>query len=115
MIRDVIGLQRTDDASSWFSVLQAAVADPDLYPNISIIAKVILCFDASNAEVERGCSLYNRLKTKIRHRLSVNELDRRIRLCINAASWKSFQYDAAFQRWKKNSLRGRYNIGTSCK
>lgn len=113
--RDVIGLQRTDDASSWFSVLQAAVADSDLYPNISIIAKVILCFDASNAEVERGFSLYNRLKTKIRNRLSVNELDRRIRLCINAASWKSFQYDAAFQRWKKNSLRGRYNIATSCK
>lgn len=69
--RDVIGVQRKDDASSWATVLEAAVADPGLYPNISIMARVILSFDASNAEVESDFSLYNRLKTKIRNRLSV--------------------------------------------
>ena len=49
-------------------------------------------------------------------RVLIEELDRRIRLCINATSWKSFQYDVAllaYQRW--NSDRGRYNIGIPCK
>ena len=57
------------------------------YPSLSVLAEIILTYPASTAEVERGFSVQNTLKNKLRNRLGAEHLDQLIRMKLNAPAW----------------------------
>ena len=78
------------------------------YPSLSTLAEIILTFPASTAEVKRGFSLRSAFKSRIRNRHSSDHLDQLIRMRLNAADLKEFQFHQAYQNW----LEAR-NVGLS--
>jgi hypothetical protein len=80
------------------------------YPEFSKVGRIIACFGASNAEVERGFILSKRIKTKLRNRLKVATVDRLMRLRLNAGPYNTFPYYKAFQAWLRGAKRMRYRL-----
>ena len=83
------------------------VARKDDYPSISLLCRIILCFVAENATVERGFSLFARLKTQLRNKLDMGHVDTLMRLRLNSVGWKAFDYDVAYGKWLEGK---RYKI-----
>ncbi len=77
-------------ASTWKEVLKEPMFRSEVVPNLATLAQILLCFCAENAEVERGFSLYNRLKTKNRNRLKIGAIDMLMRLRLNTAPYPEF-------------------------
>ena len=75
-----------------------------LYPTISRFAQIALTLPISNADVERGFSCMNRVKTDLRNRLTVSSLDTLLRISIEGPE-KDFDFSAAVSRW--SGLRNR--------
>ena len=62
-----------------------------VYP---ILAQIALTLPVSNADAERGFSCINRVKTKLRNRLTLCSLDNLIRISIEDPE-KDFDFEAA--------------------
>jgi len=62
------------------------------YPNLSTLAEIVLAYPASNAEVERGFSHANVIKTKSRNRLGASHLDQLLRLKLNSSDFEDSAY-----------------------
>lgn len=69
------------------------------YPSLSILAEVILTCPASTAEVERGFSTQNFIKSKTRNRLGSCHLDQLLRLKLNSPQMKDFPFHQAYLNW----------------
>uniref|UniRef100_A0A915L8P4 HAT C-terminal dimerisation domain-containing protein n=1 Tax=Romanomermis culicivorax TaxID=13658 RepID=A0A915L8P4_ROMCU len=72
---------------------------PDIYPNLSQIAQILLTINCQNAVVERGFSVAHRIKTKARARINVRTLDALMHLQLNRGDIKT---NANF-KWLKTS------------
>ncbi len=96
--------------TSWTDILKRCFQE-EMFPNLSVLAEILLCFCAENAEVERGFSLYTRLKSKTRNRLKIGTIDLLMRLRLNATGYNSFDYNRASVVWFGMAERGRYNVG----
>ena len=66
------------------------------YPNLSSLAKIVLTYPASTAEVERGFSFQNATKTKVRNRLGPEHLDQLLRLQLNSPEEDNFPFTEAY-------------------
>ena len=75
-----------------------------LYPILSRFAQVALTLSVSNADVERGFSCMNRVKTELRNRLTVSSLDNLLRISTEGPD-KDFDFGAAVAKW--SSMRNR--------
>ena len=51
-----------------------------LYPNLLVIAQIVMVFPASSVDCERGFSVQNHIKTKNRNRLASKHLDVLVRV-----------------------------------
>ncbi|XP_078607889.1 zinc finger protein 862-like [Branchiostoma floridae x Branchiostoma japonicum] len=71
----------------------------ELFPNILTLATIARLIPMHTADCERGFSTQNRLKTKLRNRLSVTRLDTLLRIVINGPERRDFDFHRAFQRW----------------
>jgi len=97
----------------WRKVLVIAAKRSDDWPNLAHVAHALLAFNAENATVERGFSLLSRLRTPTRNRLFALTADKLIRLRLNAASYKQYNYDRSYEHWLKSSKRSRYHVSDS--
>ncbi len=97
-------------SADWLSVLKEPLQRIEVFPNLAILAEILLCFCAENAEVERGFSLYNRIKSKVRNRLKIPTVDMLIRLRLNSGNYSDFNYNKAAVIWLGMSRRGRYLV-----
>ena len=67
------------------------------YPNLSTLAEIVLAYPASNAEVERGFSHANVIKTKS---LGASHLDQFLRLKLNSPDFEDSTYfEQAYHSW----------------
>ena len=79
------------------------------WPTLSQLANVLLTLNAKNATVERGFSLLSRLRTPTRNRLLSSTADKLMRLKLNAALYKTFNYNRAYALLLQSSTGSRYN------
>ena len=77
---------------------------------LSQLANVLLTSNAENATVERSFSLLSRLRTPARNRLLSSTADKLMRLKLNAASYKIFNYNRVYALWLQSSTRSRYKV-----
>ena len=77
----------------------------ELYPTISKLACIALTIPVSTADVERGFSTMNRIKTEPRNRLNTETLDRLIRLSCEGPCIDEFNYNTAAKVWSSKSNR----------
>ena len=85
--------RHSDD--NWRKILTIAAKRNRDWPTLSQLANVLLTFNAENATVERGFSL----RTPSRNRLLSSTADKLMRLKLNAASYKTFNYNRAHALW----------------
>ena len=69
------------------------------YPSMSLLAKIAAVFPASTAEVEKGSSYQNAIKSKSRNRLSSIHLDQLLRLQLNSSEKHDFPLRLAYKKW----------------
>ena len=86
--------RHSDD--NWRRILTIAAKRNRDWPTLFQLANVLLTFNAENATVECGFSLLSRLQTLTRNRLLSSTADKLMRLKLNAASYKTFNYNRAY-------------------
>ena len=100
--------RHSDD--NWRKILTIAAKRNRDWPTLSQLANVLLTFNAENATVERSFSLLSRLRTPTRNRLLSSTADKLMRLKLNAASYKTFNYNRVYALWLQSSTRSHYNV-----
>jgi len=75
------------------------------YDGLLQLVEVYACLPCTNAEVERGFSAMNRIKTDIRNRLLPEKLNDLMMISLNGGEpgqWSSERIDEWFNFWKSN-------------
>ena len=80
------------------------------YPNISLLVQVALIVPLSNATVERIFSHQNLIITKLRNKLSVENLNRHLMILINGPDVEDFDFEKAYDHWINSKARRMGNI-----
>lgn len=75
------------------------------YPNLSVLAKIVLVFPASSVDCERGFSTLNLIKTKTRNRLNTLHLDMLQRIKLLGGPPEKFPFAKAHQLWLHSKKR----------
>ena len=75
------------------------------YPSLSKLAEIVLLYPACTAEVERGFSFQNAIKTKFRNRLGPVHLDQLLRLRLNSPTVDKFPFHMAYTHWLESKRR----------
>ncbi|XP_070551357.1 uncharacterized protein [Ptychodera flava] len=75
------------------------------YPNMAILAEMCLVMAASSAEVERGFSQTNLIKTKQRNRLSAQHLDMLLRVKLCYTGLQSLDATKVYNNWLQAKRR----------
>lgn len=70
------------------------------FSELALLVDVCASFQASSAECERGFSLMNAVKTKMRNRLQVDHLDSLIRVKTFLNSGEHIDLDQVYTRWQ---------------
>lgn len=77
------------------------------YETVIELLKIYAALPSSNAEVERGFSCMNRIKTKLRNKLSVGRMQDLIAISLNGQPVKDWSPNESFNYWKvANDVRG---------
>ena len=71
----------------------------DTYPNLYILGKIGLIIPITSVNCERAISRYNAIKTDVRVTLNVDNVNKLMMLSIEAPSYKTFNYEPAFEEW----------------
>ncbi|XP_072438906.1 zinc finger protein 862-like isoform X2 [Chiloscyllium punctatum] len=69
------------------------------YPNFSILSEVCVVMSASTAEPDTGFTSVNLIKNKYRNRLTSDQLDQLLRLCLEKPEDRQDYLDAAYAAW----------------
>ena len=69
------------------------------YPNLAILAQIVLVFPASSVDCERGFSTQNHIKTKSRNRLGALHLDMLLRIRLLGGPPEHFPFERAYGLW----------------
>ena len=86
-------LQTTKD------VAQYGAKHDDEYPNVARAAKRLLVSPVSTVDCERGFSRQNLIKTAIRNRLNINNLENLMMISIEGPDRKKFDFSRSFHKW----------------
>ena len=76
------------------------MAHPDLFPNLNTLAKIAVVLPLQTADVERGFSVQNQIKTKLRNQLTPTMVNKLMMVCIEGGHHKTFDFDAVIEHWK---------------
>ena len=78
----------------------------EVYPNVCVVAAIILTCPQSSVNVERGFSRQNIIKNKYRSALRVENLQKLLMIKIEGPDLMEFNFDISFERWcsKKDRL-----------
>ncbi|XP_053385860.1 zinc finger protein 862-like [Mercenaria mercenaria] len=87
------------------SVCQIALGKREMYGIVAEVAYKLLCVPVSSVECERGFSVQNLVKTKLRNRLDTNSLYLLMKLNIDGGDQKSFDFAFAYRKWKNVKSR----------
>ena len=87
------------------SLLSTDTSLQDMYPNLSKVASIAALVPVSTAECERSFSTMNRVKTKLRNRMSTSTLDSLIRISMEGPPLSQFNFERAADIW--GTLRNR--------
>ena len=92
---------------NWCKISTIEVKHNRDWPTLSQLANMLLTFNAENATVEHGFSLLSRLQTPTRNCLLLSTAEKLMRLKLNAASYKTFNYNRAYMLWLQSSTRSK--------
>ena len=92
-------LQTTKD------VAQYGAKHEDQYPNVAAATKRLLVAPVSTVDCERGFSRQNHIKTAIRNRINIDNLDNLMMMSIEGPDRKKFNFQKAFQKWASKCER----------
>ena len=95
---------------NWCKILTIAANRNRDQLTLSQLANVLLTFNGKSTTVERGFSLLSRLRAPTRNRLLLSTADKLMRLKLNAALYKTLNYNRAYALWLQSSTRYCYNI-----
>ena len=70
------------------------------YPQMARLAEIVLCYPMSNADVERGFSAMNRIKTSLRTRLLNENLNALMLISLEGGEDDDIFVKACFEQWK---------------
>ena len=82
-------------------VANLAIKKQEVYPTVAEVAGRFLVAPVSTVDCERGFSRQNLIKTCLRNRMSVEALDKLLRLSIEGPSVDKFHYEKAVEKWAK--------------
>ncbi len=80
------------------------------YPNISLLVQVALIVPLSNATVKRIFSHQNLIISKLRNKLSVENLNRHLMILINGPDIEDFNFEKAYDHWIHSKARRTGNV-----
>lgn len=86
-------LQTTKD------VAQYGAKHDEQYPNIAAAARRLLVSPVSSVDCERGFSRQNLIKTAIRNRITISNLENLMMISIEGPERKQFNFTRAFNKW----------------
>ena len=102
------GYPRQSLAGIWKLVNQYHKAE---FPNIIQLALLALTSPIHTSDCERGFSVQNRIKSKLRCSLSSNKVDDLSLIEISGAPLASFDYYAALRLWRERKPRRLFTVG----
>ena len=95
---------------NWCKILNIEAKHNRDWLTLSQLANVLVTFNAENETVERDFSLPSRLQTPTRNHLLSSTADKLVRLKLNAASYKTFNYNRAYSLWLESSTHSCNNV-----
>ena len=98
---------------NWCKILTIAAKCNRDWPTLSQLANVLLTLNAKNTTVEHDFSLLSRLQTPTRNHLLSSTANKLMCLKLNAASYKTFNYNRAYALWLQSSTLSYYVSGTA--
>jgi hypothetical protein len=76
-----------------------------IYPNSTIIIKVVLLIPFSNAHVERIFSEMKLIKNKLRNQMQINTLNNHLMILLNGPDTQNFDFEKAYEHWANKKRR----------
>lgn len=100
MVKTLISTQHypTESTSILWNIIQTHHAD--MFPNLLALASIAAVFPVHTADVERGFSAQNSLKTKLRNRLSSERLNIIATIKLEGPHWKEFNYISGLKEFR---------------
>lgn len=86
------------------------VLTEEKFSTVAMFVDICGTFQASSADAERGFSLMNNIKTKLRNRLEIEHLDMIMRIKFHIASGRAVDIDEVYKFWKGNKKRREHII-----
>jgi Domain of unknown function (DUF4371) len=86
------------------------VLTDEKFSTVATFVDICGTFQASSADAERGFSLMNNIKTKLRNRLEILHLDMIMRIKFYLTSGHTVDLDRVYNFWKGNKNRREYAI-----
>uniref|UniRef100_A0A8C5P6F9 Uncharacterized protein n=1 Tax=Leptobrachium leishanense TaxID=445787 RepID=A0A8C5P6F9_9ANUR len=83
-----------------FNDIVSYILTEEEFSELALLVDICASFQASSAECERGFSLMNATKTKMRNRLQVDHLDCLIRIKTYLNSGEHINLDQVYTRWQ---------------
>ncbi len=78
-------------------------AHPGCFPNLETQIAIVL--PLQTADVERGFSVQNQIKTKLRNQLTPKTVNQLMLVCLEGGSHKKFDFDPAIEHWRSEKKR----------
>jgi hypothetical protein len=75
------------------------------FSTVATLVDICGTFQASSADAERGFSMMNNIKTKLRNRLQIEHLDMIMRIKFYLTSGQSVDLDKVYTCWKSSKNR----------
>jgi hypothetical protein len=85
--------------SSVKDLVQLAVRSSTTYPAVSVAAEHLLVSPVSTVDCERGFSRMNLIKTDVRNKLAIDNLENLMRVSLHDSDETTFPFNKAFDKW----------------
>jgi len=89
----------TASLSTIFSILNGSAILKEPVSEILKLLLIILTIPVGSACAERGFSVQNRIKNKMKVNLNSDYLDEVMNICVNGPELAKFSFDDAIERW----------------
>ena len=86
-------------------LVQLALRFKSTYPSVAVAAERLLVSPVSTVDCERGFSKMNLIKTDIRNKLNINNLQNILRISMHDSDEYSFKFEEAFSKWAAKKAR----------
>ena len=81
----------------------------NIFPNFIKLGNLLYTLPVSTSICERGFSVQNLIKNKLRNRFTVENLECAMRIMISGKKFENFNFDASLENWKRRKSREIFN------